>query len=213
MKRTPLEAAMIEVTGRVQRVGYRRFVLDLAQESGISGSIENRPEGTAVIFAQGSPAQLSEFAGRLKSPPRPAKVKELQQKKARPRPSLKGFRTVSKDIGEDLHEAFGAVQGEFSDYRREFGAFARQTGSDFKELGGRFDGFAAKTNENFNVLSTKYGEISEKLSQVLAALADEAKRTQEMMTMMRSEANQTAATLNESLRLLREAVERLPKGS
>jgi len=37
----PLRAVRLRITGRVQRVGYRRYVLDKAQELGVSGYVED----------------------------------------------------------------------------------------------------------------------------------------------------------------------------
>ncbi|MEM2687929.1 MAG: acylphosphatase [Thermoproteota archaeon] len=47
------KAFEVEVRSRVQRTGFRRYVLKLAQELGPSGSVENRPDGSVHIFLQG----------------------------------------------------------------------------------------------------------------------------------------------------------------
>jgi hydrogenase maturation protein HypF len=56
--------------GQVQGVGFRPFVFRLAREHGVSGSVENSPEGVR-IEAQGDPAALDAFARDLlrKAPP------------------------------------------------------------------------------------------------------------------------------------------------
>ena len=235
IKAPPMKALAIAVKGRVQRVGYRRYVLDVAQEEGVSGTIKNLPDGSVSIFAQGTARQLGSFLKKARNPPPPAKVKESKVAEARARAGAKAFLMLSSGLAEEMQEGFGAMQSEFSDYRQEFRRFSNRTDANFKELGdrtdanfrslgektdanfkelgGKFDGFATQTDSNFKALDGKYGEISEKLSQVLAALSEQAKRSQEMLESMREEAGQTARALNESLKLLREAVDRFPKAT
>lgn len=202
-------AVIVTVKGKVQRVGYRRYVLDIAQEEGVAGEARNQPDGSVRVFAQGKDDSIASFLRKLRTPSPPAVVKEVQERKARPR-AVKGFRMVSGGVSEEMQEGFGAMQAEFSAYRGEFRGFASRTDKNFRDLGGKFDGFAGQTDANFRAMDTKYGEISEKLSQILSALADQAKRSEAMVESMRNEARETASTLNESLRLLKEAVGRLP---
>ena len=191
-------AAYVTVKGRVQRVGYRRYVLDVAQEEGVAGHVTNQPDGSVQIFVQGEGGPLSSFLKRIRSPPLPALVKDVQERRAKPTKS-KAFRIVSKGLAEEMQEGFGAMQAEFRDCREEF----RDYREEFRDYRGEFGGFASRTDNNFATMNQKYGEISEKLSAIMAQLADQ-------LQSMRAEAKETAATLNESLRLLREAVDRLP---
>ncbi len=201
-----LRAKVIKVKGRVQRVGYRRYVLDAAQEEGVAGYVRNQPDGSVLIFAQGEGGQLSSFLERIRSPPPPALVKEVQEKRARPSKS-KAFRVMSKGLAEEIQEGFGAMQAEFKDYRSEFRDYRsefRDYRSEFRDYRGEFEGFASRTDGSFATMNQKYGEISEKLSAIMAQLADQ-------LQSMRADAKETSMTLNESLKLLKEAVERLPK--
>lgn len=49
-------------TGKVQGVGYRHFVEVCARRFGSHGSVQNMPDGSVRIIAEGSPASLEEFA-------------------------------------------------------------------------------------------------------------------------------------------------------
>jgi acylphosphatase len=141
-----LRAVLVRIYGRVQRVGYRRFVLDTAQELGLTGYVKNEKDGSVTVFTQGDDAVVEKFIEMLKSPPQPAHVRSVDVKDARPRPALKYFAIKPSPLHEELQEGFGAMQtiftdywgefrnfvGEFRDYRQEFRDF-RQEFRDFRQ--------------------------------------------------------------------------------
>ncbi|MBI9030929.1 acylphosphatase [bacterium] len=57
----------IVVTGKVQGVGFRRFVLDLAGQFNISGYVKNRYTGQVYILATGQEANIKLFIDRVKA--------------------------------------------------------------------------------------------------------------------------------------------------
>jgi acylphosphatase len=216
-----VKASLVKVFGRVQRVGYRRHVLDSAQELGLSGYVRNEKDGSVTVFVQGDDAAVEKFIDKLKTPPQPAHVKSLEVKDARPRPALKYFTIKPSPLHEELQEGFGAMQsifidywgefrgfvgefrgfvGEFRDYRQEFRDY-RQEFRDFREefrnYRNEFREFARRTDDNFKAIMEKYGEISEKLTTILETLTRESRETREM--------------LNETMKLLREALEKLSR--
>jgi acylphosphatase len=172
-----LKAFQVRVYGRVQRVGYRRFVLDSAQELGLSGHVKNERDGSVTVFAQGDEAILEKFIEMLKSPPPPAYVKSIDVKEAKPRRAMKYFTIRPSPLHEELQEGFGAMQSIFMEYWREFREFAR------------------RTDENFKIMMEKYGEISEKLTTILETLTRESRETREML-------NETMKLLKEALEKL-----------
>ena len=57
-----MQRAIITVKGRVQRVGYRDFVAEIADKMGITGSVQNLPDGKNVeIIAEAEKKVLEEF--------------------------------------------------------------------------------------------------------------------------------------------------------
>jgi acylphosphatase len=202
-----VKASLVKVFGRVQRVGYRRHVLDSAQELGLSGYVRNEKDGSVTVFVQGDDAAVEKFIEKLKTPPQPAHVKSLEVKDARPRPALKYFTIKPSPLHEELQEGFGAMQsifidywgefrgfvGEFRDYRQEF----RDYRQEFRDYRNEFREFARRTDDNFKAIMEKYGEISEKLTTILETLTRESRETREM--------------LNETMKLLREALEKLSR--
>jgi acylphosphatase len=67
----------IIVTGRVQGVGYRRFVFRTAEDLGIVGHVGNHYDGSVRIVASGSPETLEYFAQCLHQGSRYAEVDEV----------------------------------------------------------------------------------------------------------------------------------------
>jgi acylphosphatase len=216
-----VKASLVKVFGRVQRVGYRRHVLDSAQELGLSGYVRNEKDGSVTVFVQGDDAAVEKFIEKLKTPPQPAHVKSLEVKDARPRPALKYFTIKPSPLHEELQEGFGAMQsifidywgefrgfvgefrgfvGEFRDYRQEFRDYRqefRDFREEFRDYKNEFREFARRTDDNFKAIMEKYGEISEKLTKILETLTRESRETREM--------------LNETMKLLREALEKLSR--
>ena len=47
--------------GKVQGVGYRHYVEECAEATGVHGYVKNMPDGTVEIVAESSPASLADF--------------------------------------------------------------------------------------------------------------------------------------------------------
>ncbi len=65
------------VSGRVQGVGYRYFVLRQADALGVSGYARNRSDGSVEVVAEGSDAALADFEARLREGPSFAEVADV----------------------------------------------------------------------------------------------------------------------------------------
>ncbi len=65
------------VHGLVQGVGFRYSVLSEAKSLGLSGFVENRPDGSVHVEAEGPPEQLDRLEAFLRAGPRWARVDEL----------------------------------------------------------------------------------------------------------------------------------------
>lgn len=50
-----------KVSGKVQGVGYRDYVATAAAECQVTGYIQNRPDGTVLVCAQGTQPHLKDF--------------------------------------------------------------------------------------------------------------------------------------------------------
>ncbi len=80
------------VRGRVQGVGFRYFVQNVAQSIGITGWVRNNPDGAVEVLASGSAEQLASLHSKLRAGPRAARVDEVEVLAAEKPPNLKTFR-------------------------------------------------------------------------------------------------------------------------
>jgi acylphosphatase len=152
-----LKAFLVRVFGRVQRVGYRRFVLDSAQELGLSGYVRNERDGSVTVFVQGDDAVVEKFIEMLKSPPQPAYVRSVDIKEIKPKPRLKHFAIKPSPLHEELQEGFGAMQSIFIDYWGEFRGFV----GEFRDYRQEFRGFVGEFRDYRNEFRGFVGEFRE----------------------------------------------------
>ncbi|MEH6944681.1 acylphosphatase [Bacillus sp. JJ722] len=67
----------IHVTGRVQKVGFRKFTVKVAEKFHIKGWVRNTLEGGVHIEAEGAPHNLDMFIKRVSKGPFFSKVKNI----------------------------------------------------------------------------------------------------------------------------------------
>jgi acylphosphatase len=61
--------AHVEVTGRVQGVGFREFTRTIAQRLGIAGWVRNRDDGAVELAASGNPSQIETLLAAVRRGP------------------------------------------------------------------------------------------------------------------------------------------------
>ena len=67
----------MKITGKVQGVGFRYYVLRQAQELGIRGWVSNKPNGDVEALAQGEKADLEQFIAKVKEGPSFSRVEDV----------------------------------------------------------------------------------------------------------------------------------------
>ncbi len=72
------------VRGRVQRVGFRRFVAALAVELAVVGWVRNEPDGSVTGTVEGDESALAEFVAGLRRGPALAIVDSVDCARAEP---------------------------------------------------------------------------------------------------------------------------------
>ena len=67
----------LTISGKVQGVGFRYFVLQQAQEMGITGWVSNKSNGDVEALVQGEKADLEEFVAKVKEGPSFSRVEDV----------------------------------------------------------------------------------------------------------------------------------------
>jgi len=107
--------------------------------------------------------------------------------------------TIEKQ--DETIEGVKGLKDEFRDYREEF-----------RDYGEEFRGFSDRTDGNFRLMSERYGEISEKLSLTLEVLRAESAETRRMLAeaieSLKRDSAETRAELKRSVDALVRVVEK-----
>ncbi|MFL0810820.1 MAG: acylphosphatase [Agarilytica sp.] len=72
-----MEAIQGRVEGKVQGVGFRCFTQECARELGLSGYVQNLPDGAVAFFIQGAESNLQSMLKMIESGPDYAKVSQV----------------------------------------------------------------------------------------------------------------------------------------
>ena len=88
-----MSAKRLIVTGRVQGIGYRIWMVEKAQALGVSGWVRNRLDGSVEALVAGDVAAVEELLRLCRRGPRMAVVETIEEEMADP-PEQFGFRQV-----------------------------------------------------------------------------------------------------------------------
>lgn len=78
------------VSGRVQQVGYRDYIVRQAQRLGVTGWVRNLKDGRVEMLADGDAAVIDEFLTKCREGPNLARVDDLTAFPVEER-AVKGF--------------------------------------------------------------------------------------------------------------------------
>ncbi|MEJ0016212.1 MAG: acylphosphatase [Acetobacteraceae bacterium] len=81
------------ISGRVQGVGYRDWMVRKASDLGVSGWVRNRIDGSVEALVVGDTAAVEELLRLCRRGPRMAEVVSIEEDLADP-PEVFGFRQV-----------------------------------------------------------------------------------------------------------------------
>ena len=88
-----MNAKRLVISGRVQGVGYRAWMIDKAAALGLSGWVRNRADGAVEALIAGDVAAVEEMSRLCRRGPRMARVVSIEEDLAEP-PEEPGFRIV-----------------------------------------------------------------------------------------------------------------------
>lgn len=88
-----MNAKRLVITGRVQGIGYRAWMVHKATQLGLSGWVRNRPDGTVEALIAGDVASVEEMSRLCRRGPRLAEVSSIDEDLAE-LPEEPGFHQV-----------------------------------------------------------------------------------------------------------------------
>jgi acylphosphatase len=78
------ERLRARVQGAVQGVGFRYGVIQAAEKLGLKGFVENQPDGSVYVEAEGPSEKLDQLETFLRGGPRPARVEQIESERVEP---------------------------------------------------------------------------------------------------------------------------------
>lgn len=86
-------ARHVTFEGRVQGVGFRHTVFELARGHEVTGWVRNEPDGSVTLLAVGEAAEVDSFLhGILEESPMAGKIQRHLVEEVAPPVGLRGFR-------------------------------------------------------------------------------------------------------------------------
>ena len=92
-----MKKVTLHISGNVQRVGYRAKVISIAKALGITGFIQNLPDGRAKIIAQGEQSELDKLIQAINISNSLINVTNIEQEYSIPSDDYEGFNKVVGD--------------------------------------------------------------------------------------------------------------------
>ena len=82
------------ISGRVQGVGFRYFTQDAAAREGVTGWVQNVPDGRVEAFVEGDEEAVTRVERAIRSGPRGARIEAVDVQDEEAAGTLKGFRIL-----------------------------------------------------------------------------------------------------------------------
>ena len=135
------------ISGKVQRVGYRAKVVSAAQNLGLTGFIQNRPDGHVLLIAEGSKENLEKLASAIKIKDLLIDVHEIESEFSEASGAYPTFRKMTgpDEVGERLDDGIEIL----------------------KELVVGVRVIASNTEKLLSITSNGFAELNGKMDQML----------------------------------------------
>lgn len=181
--------ARITVGGKVQRVGYREKVQEIARELGIAGKVQNLKSGEVEIICEGEKQNVEDFIKAIEIRDGLIEVKKITRTFEEPIGEFKHFEIGYGEVQEELTESIGAGRRELIAIRETLGekidtGFSKMdsnfqtlggkvdaAGKNLIEVGGKIDAGFSKMDSNFHGIDSKYDVVSKELKSINANIS------------------------------------------
>lgn len=108
------------VSGRVQRVGYRAKVVSLAREMDLVGVIQNRPDGSVLVIAEGEKKEeLERFASAIAIKNALIQADNVDFQFSMGSGQYSTFRKITgpEEVGERLDDRFKRIEADLAELK------------------------------------------------------------------------------------------------
>ncbi|MEM2584435.1 MAG: acylphosphatase [Thermoproteota archaeon] len=157
--------AEIVVTGRVQRVGYRDFVQEVARKNRVNGYVENLRDGSVKIVCEGEKNDLDRFINEINVKMDLIEVSEV--KVVRTSPATGEFQyfeikygPLEEELSERMVAAVKYATGMWSDIK-EMKDDIKEMKDDIKEMKGDIKEMKGDIKEMKGDIKEMKGDIKE----------------------------------------------------
>ncbi|MCK4811646.1 MAG: acylphosphatase [Methanosarcinales archaeon] len=164
---------------KVQNVGYRARVVEIAKKSGITGSVQNLTDGRVKIIAEGDERDLESFLDAISIKNALINVENVEVKYS---DATREYNDFYKLVGEGetderldkaseyLKELIVVVKGGFGEMKEELGGMREEVRTGFgemkEEMGGmreEMGGMREEMRTGFETLSSKQDQTIEEI--------------------------------------------------
>ncbi len=136
----PVVRAVITVKGKVQKVGYRDNVQEIARERKVVGKVKNLEDGTVEITCEGEKRAIEDFKRGIKIKDSLIDVKSISATYEEPTGEFRYFKIEHGEVAQEIGESVGAGRRELIAVKEEIGGLRKDTHHGFttvrKEIGG-----------------------------------------------------------------------------
>lgn len=134
-----MKALKIKISGKILRTGYRWRIVEMVRESNLAGYVEFTPEGDLLVHLQGEENTIREILEKMRNPPPPTQIKQLNVEEVKPDPKLKTFTIKYGTIGDELHEGFGPIEFTLDHHLKEIVNTIREMKKSIDEMSRKID--------------------------------------------------------------------------
>ncbi len=162
--------ARITVRGKVQRVGFREIVQEIARELGVVGEVRNLKTGEVEIIVEGEKREIEDFKKSIEINDELIEVKEITKTFEESTGEFEYFEIKYGELQEEFTESIGAGRRELIAIKetidfnfKTLGEKVDSAGKNTVDVGKKIDSGFSRTDSDFKALDGKYDIVSKEL--------------------------------------------------
>lgn len=185
-----MKRAVVIARGKVQKVGYRDTVQDVARALGVVGYVENLKDGNVRIVAEAEEEALKKFIKQIKVKKDFIDVMDALVEYEEATGEFEIFEIKYGSVPEELGDSIGAAIKYLGATNKKIDESGEENKKGFSVLAKKQDQMLGKQDETvksidrldtnmntqFSELDVKYGKIAENMEKILKEMKEERKQ-------------------------------------